>query len=381
MYNINEIKECLRDQVGFRQVIRTELGTYSEDVVTSESGLFVQDAHKLLTDDNIDYAIPNFTDIDPVNAVTLRNEYLQQLKVEAVNDVVHRMVHEGKVAKTINEKFTIHDATPNYRSLRPKLNDKFVGFIVRPKQMQGLTAQINKIGYLGNTDNQQIDVLIFHTSNLIDPVATINLNNNDARKFKWQDVTRELPYLGENETGGEYIIGYYTNDVAGTSFSTYYSFRKIPCKKCVGATRYNNWNLRNKYIDVEPTQFDLLEDGTIDYESAQYVHNTTFGLNIDFSATCNITEIICSQRSVFAKAIQNQIAIALLKTFAYSTRDNSLSLEVKQMAMTELIGMPDTNMQGLLSMQDELIKSLQLDFSGLDSACLPCRDKVRTGRA
>lgn len=381
MYRIEDIKQCLNGLVGFRQNVNPELPDYRADNIASESGLYVQDAHKLINDENIDYAIPNFTAIDAINAQTLRDDYMRNLLDEAINNVVYQTIHSDKIARTINEKFTLWDGTPNYGSVRAKIGGKFVGFKLCTKQMQGLAAQINKIGYLGTADNPHINIYVYHTSDLVDPIATIHINNTTARKFVWHEVDRQLNYLGLNETGGEYIIGYKTDEVVGSSYNVNYSFSKQPCRKCVGESRYSNWHLRNKYLDVEPVEYDLLQDGTIDLESERYTLNTTFGLNIDFSAICDVTEIICSQREVFAKGIQQQTAIELLKVFAYSTRDNSLSLETKQMALNILNGMSEAELQGILELQKHTIESLSLDFSGLDSACLPCKAKIRTGRA
>ena len=98
--------------------------------------------------------------------------------------------------------------------------------------------------------------------------------------------------------------------------------------------------------------------------------SATHGMHLKVTASCDITNIICRNRDYFAEVLQKQSAIKILWD-AYNSlnvnRDTLIqSPKAKEMALNlemELYG--STDYKGDL---DQLV----IDFSDLDSACLPC---------
>jgi hypothetical protein len=108
-----------------------------------------------------------------------------------------------------------------------------------------------------------------------------------------------------------------------------------------------------------------------------YTNTHNYGLNVDVTVGCDITDFIISQRSVFASVIQKQVAATLLRTMALNP-DVRVNRNQSNASKMDLLYEIDGNTQGRPSgLGYELQKAyeaLSIDTQGIDRICLSCNN-------
>jgi hypothetical protein len=177
-------------------------------------------------------------------------------------------------------------------------------------------------------------------------------------------------------------VGYYEDDLIGQAIEkTDIDFRIGP-KRCCNKYSYDLFATWTRYLSVIPFSVSSENlNGTqlwdVDKTNPQYY--TNFGINLELSVKCDLTDFICNQATTFAEAIQKHLALELIKEMAYGTRNNYIAAKIQQ--MTEDIKLSahfaiqnkDNNTAGLALEVERLIKAVDIDMSHLHSVCMPCR--------
>ena len=109
-----------------------------------------------------------------------------------------------------------------------------------------------------------------------------------------------------------------------------------------------------------------------------------YGMNVEISVECDLTDFIISQRHIFANVIQKQVCADVLRTIAMNpdVRVNRNQVNVtRDQLLYELDGDPRGKNSGLVYKLMEAYKALSFDTRGLDRICLQCNNhgvKYRT---
>ena len=90
----------------------------------------------------------------------------------------------------------------------------------------------------------------------------------------------------------------------------------------------------------------------------------TYGLHLHFYVTCDISDIICDNKNMFALAIAKKCAMKFYQDFA---NNSNLSRE-SDMSRDRAL----TNYAMAKEEYDGLLKSIRFDFTDIDRYCLPC---------
>ena len=248
MVRIQEIQEGLLHLIGWRQSYDANDGVISEALTQSESGLYYQDAHALLTLQNLQSIAPDFSNIQyPEHSteeaytkgvvVTYSNKYYKSLKAVPVNTqitdieywietnpfsewletktkacitkAINRYVNE-KIAKgtykTLCEKKTLFDGTGRiYDTIKNKNN--LVGFEIVPIRAKGVTTKINRFG-LQFSEPGDYTILVMHSS-LMEPFYQETFTKRVGNNIEWFTPSQELylPYENDElDAGGSWYI-------------------------------------------------------------------------------------------------------------------------------------------------------------------------------
>lgn len=426
MVRIQEIQEGLLHLIGWRQSYDANNGVISEALTQSESGLYYQDAHPLLTLQNLQSIAPDFSNISyPAHSteetyakgvvVTDSDKHYKSLKAvpeniqitdtkywietnpfsewletktkacitKAISCYVNEKVAKGTY-KTLCEKKTLFDGTGRiYDTIKNKNN--LVGFEIIPIRAKGVTTKINRIG-LQFSEPGDYTILVMHSS-LMEPYYQETFTKRIGNNIEWFTPSQELylPYETDDiDAGGSWYICYVQSQLPTGSQAIRKSrdWSKGPCNEC-SRHEYETWRIWSKYIEVHPfyvnEELVPVVDEQVqlwDVENNLYDYSTNYGLNLDITVACDMTDFIIEQRQMFTDYLSKSLAIDFLREFAYNpnVRTNRHSINASRPdILYEIDGDSSSMKKSGLSYQLELAsKAIQVSTEGIDRVCLPC---------
>ena len=434
MVRANDIQEKLLHLIGWEQNYDTSDLKISDALTVSESGLYFQQIHPLLTLQSMSCIAPDFKNItfpeynsekeySKGNVVdyqgtqykalqkaqgkqpdieseywvetNLFSEWLESKTKASIQKAIARYCNEKTVEgtnKPLCESRTLFDGTGRLvDTVRNK--NSLVGFEIVPVRAKGVTAKINKI-CLQFTKAGEYTLYLMHSS-MDAPVNIIKLNkirDNSAEWFTVDDLY--LPYQSEdNDAGGSWYLCYFQSELpeGSQAIRKNKDWSKEPCGSC-SRRELLTWIAWSKYIEIHPffVNEELIntEDKSLhlwDVENNQYTYDNNYGLNLEVTVSCDITDFIIEQRMMFQDVIAKQVAVDMLREFAYNSnvRTNRHSINASRLDILYEVDGDSSSMKksGLSYQLDMAFKAIKLSTSGIDRVCLPCRNngiKYRT---
>lgn len=434
MVRANDIQEKLLRLIGWEQNYDTSDLKISDALTVSESGLYFQQIHPLLTLQNMSCVAPDFNNItfpeynsekeySKGNVVdyqgtqykalqkaqgkqpdieseywvetNLFSEWLESKTKASIQKAIARYCNEKTVEgtnKPLCESRTLFDGTGRLvDTVKNKKN--LVGFEIIPVRAKGVTTKINKI-CLQFTKAGEYTLYLMHSS-MDAPVKIIKLNkirDNSAEWFTVDDLY--LPYQSEyNDAGGSWYLCYFQSELpeGSQAIRKNKDWSKEPCGSC-SRRELLAWMAWSKYLEIHPffVNEELIntEDESLhlwDVENNQYTYDNNYGLNLEVTVSCDITDFIVEQRMMFQDVIAKQVAVDMLREFAYNSnvRTNRHSINASRLDILYEVDGDSSSMKksGLSYQLDMAFKAIKLSTSGIDRVCLPCRNngiKYRT---
>ena len=425
MIRIKDLNEQLLHLVGWQQSYDTSEVKLSDNLTQSESGMYFQQVHPLLTLPNLmsiapDFKNTNFPEHDANSyykegvVVTLEDKYYKSIKdvpvnTEITNDefwietnlfsewledktkasiikLINKFINmklADKASKSLIENKTLFDGTGRLTNLATNRN-RFVGFEVDTVRSKGVTVKINKIG-LQFTRPGKYKVYILHSS-CDTPVYSFEFEKLKSNSIEWfkpkEDIL--LPYESQEiDAGGSWYIGYLQSDLPENSqaINRDRDWSTQPCKGC-SRQEFLAWQAWSKYIEVHPFYIDenqlLGEDEQMyfDPEIMNFTYDANYGINLDVSVYCDLTDFIIKQKQLFQDVIAKQVAVDFLREFAYNpnVRTNRRSINASRTDILYELDGDSSSMKhsGLNYELDLALKALNFSTQGLDRICLPC---------
>ena len=434
MVRADDIQEKLLHLIGWEQNYDTSDLKISDALTVSESGLYFQQIHPLLTLQNMSCIAPDFKnitfpeynsekeyskgnvvdyqgtqykalqkaqgkqpDIESEYCVetNLLSEWLESKTKASIQKAIARYCNEKTVEgtnKPLCESRTLFDGTGRLvDTVKNKKN--LVGFEIIPVRAKGVTTKINKI-CLQFTKAGEYTLYLMHSS-MDAPVKIIKLNkirDNSAEWFTVDDLY--LPYQSEyNDAGGSWYLCYFQSELpeGSQAIRKDKDWSKEPCGSC-SRRELITWMAWSKYLEIHPffVNEELIntEDESLhlwDVENNQYTYDNNYGLNLEVTVSCDITDFIVEQRMMFQDVIAKQVAVDMLREFAYNSnvRTNRHSINASRLDILYEVDGDSSSMKksGLSYQLDMAFKAIKLSTSGIDRVCLPCRNngiKYRT---
>lgn len=427
MVRANDIQEKLLRLIGWEQNYDTSDLKISDALTVSESGLYFQQIHPLLTLQNMSCIAPDFKNItfpeynsekeySKGNVVdyqgtqykalqkaqgkqpdieseywvetNLFSEWLESKTKASIQKAIARYCNEKTVEgtnKPLCESRTLFDGTGRLvDTVKNKKN--LVGFEIVPVRAKGVTTKINKI-CLQFTKAGEYTLYLMHSS-MDAPVKIIKLNkirDNSAEWFTVDDLY--LPYQSEdNDAGGSWYLCYFQSELpeGSQAIRKNKDWSKEPCGSC-SRRELLAWMAWSKYLEIHPffVNEELIntEDESLhlwDVENNQYTYDNNYGLNLEVTVSCDITDFIVEQRMMFQDVIAKQVAVDMLREFAYNSnvRTNRHSINASRLDILYEVDGDSSSMKksGLSYQLDMAFKAIKLSTSGIDRVCLPCRN-------
>lgn len=431
-----DIQEKLMHLVGWEQSYDTTDLQISDALTESESGIYFQQIHPLLTLQNMSCIAPDFKNIaypsyseevayKKGNIVSDENkqlykalkdcegisledgeywaptnpfsEWLESKTKASIQKAISKYATDKVVKgtyKQLLENRTLFDGTGRITDTIKNQNN-LVGFEIVPIRSKGITTKINKIG-LQFTEPGDYEIYIMHSSNAA-PIYKLHFTKIRKNAIEWFKVDNVfLPYEGlHNDAGGSWYICYFQSSIpeGSQAIRKDRDWSKGPCNAC-SRHEYEAWQIWSKYLEVHPfyineelvqaIHFD--EDFNDDYEKQpihmwdiennQYKYDTNFGINLELTIGCDITDFIIEQKMLFADVIAKQLAVDMLREFAFNAnvRTNRHSINASRLdILYEIDGDSSSMKKSGLSYQLELAyKAIELSTEGMDRVCLPC---------
>lgn len=425
MIRIKDLNEQLLHLVGWQQSYDTSEVKLSDNLTQSESGMYFQQVHPLLTLPNLmsiapDFKNTNFPEHDANSSykegvvVTLEDKYYKSIKdvpvnTEITNDefwietnlfsewledktkasiikLINKFINmklADKASKSLIENKTLFDGTGRLTNLATNRN-RFVGFEVDTVRSKGVTVKINKIG-LQFTKPGKYKVYILHSSRDT-PIYSFEFEKLKSNSIEWfkpkEDIL--LPYESQEiDAGGSWYIGYLQSDLPENSqaINRDRDWSTQPCKGC-SRQEFLAWQAWSKYIEIHPFYVDenqlLGEDEQMyfDPEIMNFTYDANYGINLDVSVYCDLTDFIIKQKQLFQDVIAKQVAVDFLREFAYNpnVRTNRRSINASRTDILYELDGDSSSMKhsGLNYELDLALKALNFSTQGLDRVCLPC---------
>ena len=417
MIRIADIQDKMLHLVGWKQSYDLSDIMLSSNLTQTESGMYFQQIHPLLTLDNLRSIAPDFQNFNwqvhdvnkayksgevvriddslykaiqdvPAETDILDSEYwsetnpfsewLEEKTKASIVKLVNKFINmklADKATKSLIENKILFDGTGRLTNKIENRN-KLVGFEIDTVRSKGVTVKIDKIG-LQMTEPGSYTLYIFHSSNP-EPIYTLTFEKTKANSLEWfkpkDDIL--LPYESANtDAGGSWYLVYKQSELPENAQAIYKDrdWSTGPCKACSRSEflAYQAWS---RYIEVHP--FYISENEEFDPEIMNFTYDKNYGINLEVSAYCDLTDFIIKQRAMFQDVLSKQVAIDFLREFAYNpnVRTNRHSINASKLdILVELDGDSNSMRQSGLSYElDIALKALSISTQGLDRVCLPC---------
>lgn len=417
MIRIADIQDKLLHLVGWKQNYDSSDIMLSDNLTQTESGMYFQQIHPLLTLDNLQSIAPDFQNYNwqvhdankayksgevvrvddslykalqdvPAKTSILDtgywtetnpfSEWLEDKTKASIVKLVNKFVNmklADKASKSLIENKILFDGTGRLTNKIENRN-RLVGFEIDTVRSKGVTVKIDKFG-LQMTEPGSYTLYIFHSSNP-EPIYTLTFEKTKANNLEWfkpkEDIL--LPYeSADTDAGGSWYLVYKQSELPENAQAIYKDrdWSTGPCKACSRSEflAYQAWS---KYIEIHP--FYISEDEEFDPEVMNFTYDKNYGINLEVSAYCDLTDFIIKQRAMFQDVLSKQVAIDFLREFAYNpnVRTNRHSINASKLdILTELDGDSNSMRQSGLSYElDIALKALNISTQGLDRVCLPC---------
>lgn len=376
MYRIKEIQDALLHVVGWEQAYNPAK-SIDEELTKTESGLYFQGAHPLVTLDSMaaimpdewNFQYPEWNMILPYKAgqKVRHNDIVWIAKIDntgqeptasdfnndfsrddygnpywkpynVISDFLERLTRNGiataiqtftqikqleKETRNLLERRTFFDGAGRIRATVQN-SHKLVGFEIVPVRAMGVTAKIEKIGLQMTGGTGVVRMYLFHSSQ-IDPIKTFDLNFTVTNGgFQWFAIDDcYLPYISDsNNAGGSWFLCYNQDELpAGMeAINVSKDWSREPCGTCnIGSIEA--WREMTKYLQVSPFMYNAPETfeefpELWDIANTIYTNTRNYGLNCEITVGCDLTDFIISQRQIFQTVIQRQVAAIALRTLA-----------------------------------------------------------------
>jgi len=432
MLRQDTIMQNMLHLVGFQKDTEDEV-VIANSLLRSDSGLYFQQGHPLITLKNLASVAPQFTsEYGVYDDFVIDTEYKagEKCMYGAPNKVTYRALVdvtqitpgteqakgkweeysklsewlENKVAsstlKALQMFFTekmsagtarsllddkiLYDGTGRLTDLSKNTNS-LVGFEITQPRSKNATVKINKIG-LQCLQPGTIDIYIMHSSQ-DEPIKVIPFVKTKSNSLEWVTVDDlYLPSVGAQSDGGSYYICYRQSQLINGNAAIYKSmdWSAGPCPTC-SRQMISSWQTMSKYVQVQP--FKVQDEWTEqskkmwDVANNQYMYSDNFGINLDLSIMCDFTDFFVAHKYEFETLILKQFTIDMFKEFIYNpnARVNRNSViaakgELQYELEGDAGGFGGKAPSGLMYEYKKTLKALKVDMNGIDRYCMPCKN-------
>lgn len=357
MIDFSTLATCCSGLVGFRNSDRTCISDFANSQTGATSAVYVTD-EPAITPTNVTAAMPkDYSSLSDYVSAIIRNSQQQCLQ-----EFVSRHKELTRTRTLLDNVNPVKGE--NIFTNQIMKSGRFVGICIEPKKSDTIAAVLKYIGVQFNALNTSLTLYLYDCSQN-DAIATLTLTaHNKILSLQWIESTMVARYRSNTGgTGQRFLLGYYENDLTGNAVST-------SLARCNSGCRGYEWvNKYQQYCYV--TGFSVPATG-LNGTSLPNLNligegDETFGLHLRFYITCEISDVICDNKNMFALAISKKCAMRFYQDFANNSNVSREADMTRDRALT--------NYAMAKEEYDLLLKSIRIDFTNIDGICLPCSQK------
>ena len=427
MLRLTEIITAFKSIVGWRQHY-DPAKAIDDSLTASDSGIMFQDAHPMVTLENIaaimppdydnkypewdaqgEYSAPSkvryggnvYSAINPLIGVSPDadnsgwqrfnplSDYLAELTEAGISRAVQNFItaKQGnkETATLVRSEALVQ--SPNRATAAISPTGKLVGFAFNVKRGVGVTIKIDKIALQMTGATGIVRLYLFHSSQF-EPLATYDLNiEQEASGFTWLVPEEDLFLTNPcKQTGleGVYYICYNEAELPEymRAVNAKRDWSRKPCGTCNQGSP-TLWAALERLVSVRPFKAAIADDFTDnpecpDVDAMDFEPTLSYGFNFVVQAGCDITDFMIEQKTVFANALQLEVASDILRRLALNpnVRVNRNQLNASRAELVyELEGDTQGRPTGLAARLNAAYKGLAVTTQGIDKICLSCNNR------
>jgi len=373
MFVNEDIKTGFAGMIGVYQS-PSDYPQLTEELINSDYGYYLQDIHPFFTHENFYNCIKGLKGSFDEEYSTYFQRQLEYAYVSAVRSVVQRKLSANSAGHTVINNLLLYDGRGSSDIIAKR--DRFVGFkiMLTKANLQFVLSHVA----IQLSATQSITLYVYE-ANKQEAVTTIVIDYTTALNMQLKSVTNTI--LTNSLTGNEYIIGYYESDLVGNAIQRDVNLIAMT-PSCCNNQSLAYWQKYNKFVNVRTFYVDeqyLSEEKTLSWNVNQeiIVSHTNFGLNLQFSIKCNITDLIIQQKALFVELVKQTLVVKLLTDLFHTQENNAVANFLRGFTGRESFN------DFIKPENEKLKKALEetaLDISSLDSTCLPNSFRVRKTR-
>ena len=309
------------------------------------------------------------------------SEWLTRLTRSAIAKTVQTFLQTKSLlreTKSLLERRSLFDGAGRLDATIAN-GQRIVGMEIVPAYSMGVTTRLERIGLQMVGATGRVTLYVFHSS-MREPYRTIAFDvvRGDGT-MEWMELHDcYLPYMGN--TGAWYVVYNQADLPQGMeAVNVTKDWSREPCGTCNRGS-LEAWRSLTKYLMVSPMRVSALETFAEypemwDIEQNVYTNTHNYGINMEVSVGCDLTDFIIQQRAIFATCLQRQMAVDVIRTLAMNPNvrvNRNQANASKEELLYEVDGNPQGRATGLGKELKEAYDALDLDTRGIDRICLTC---------
>lgn len=366
MFDIQSIETSFLSLVGWEQNADPS-GWQLTGLTTSDSGLFMNSIHSMLTIDNLVALAPRFDEIhagdDPARNTAFTG-WVERLMKTAIQEGVGIWIDTKigrKTATNLLADSRLFNIAGSFDQLQTK-NGRFVGISITPKCDKGIAGLIRKVG-IQMEQAESFALRLFKGDSAVE-VQNQAITYAVGGSVQWVDVNWAL------ESGTTYFIGYHEDEITGQAINGVLGFGYedhgrlyFPSERHFNATAFSI--AKSNDSNMWPVSGNT------------YTSGTNYGLNLDLSFHADYTNLVIEQRLIFARFIALQLAINILKELISNpnsklNRNTENAASIKAWLLDEINGNKnDKNDTSLAGKYRKALAAIQFEYNQVNDTLLP----------
>jgi hypothetical protein len=349
--------------------------TYKKNDI-ARSGLNI---YRSKISNNINNAVTDTTKWAETNLYSnyFRNR-LNTAYFQSVQLMINRKIGSSAGGKNILNNLQLYKKKGASSDSIPKTG-RFCGFRMSVLN-NSVNLVIHKIALQLTQVQNNLKIYVYHADKR-QPLKIFTLNQSVA--FDMFEHELENLVLDWTMGTGDFIIGYYEDEITGQAIRNNIDFAKMS-GGCCNIESVLDWEQYSKYVRIMPfyvnsSDLNLTTKELVwDIPQEMYVSENTFGINLWLSAVCEVTDFVIRQKYIFQDVVKQYLVVSLLKDLAYSARDTQVAAKVRGLIATEggIAKMMQVEEQKL----NAFVENLGFDANGINSPCLPDNNRLRKPR-
>ena len=305
------------------------------------------------------------------------SQWLERKTKAFINKFINELVNQRKLkkyAKTLLSDTSLFNSNGRRNQTETK-RGRFVGYKLRLLQQKNTRLKIDKIGFQFTQPQTDFNIYIYHSSQQ-DPIQIVTTNITKTGSFEWVKLNDPIVlehWSDDYNAGGFFYYGYYEDDLVGQSINYQYDYDKFGCRSC-NQSNYVDYKRYSRFVEARAFTVSNVEpDRTLwDYTGEGITTNKTFGLNVSFSVSCDLTDFLIKNDTLMNNSLLVAAKHWVCEEIINADRDNSLADKMKSQALWNI----SEEGGDLKRLYKEEINSIDFDFSDLGSACCPEQKKA-----